>query len=294
MESEAPPTAGRQKRVMRIVGLAFGLACLGGAVWVAVRERDEFGRALEALRDPPPLAVAAVLASVLAGAFLSGLLFHILMKRFGRVPFWEMEALIFASTLANYLPAKPGLIGRVAYHRTHHGIRATDSVRTVIEAVVLSGSVSGMFLVGLAACRSLGIDGHWSLLAPAALGAVGLHPRLRTLSQAVFVRQAELALWTLRYWAVFRLVGAPIELDAAVVLASASVIATLVPFVSNGLGVREWVIGLLAPVVSHDSLNFSQAVVAELVNRVMEIAVMLPLGLVSLGVLTHFRRRAAA
>jgi len=291
LEPNSRPAPEWQKRALRVAGFAFGLACFGGAIWVAVREREEFAQALEALRDPPMPAVVAVLASVAVGAFLSAVLFHILMRRFGSVPFWEMQALILASTLANYLPLKPGLVGRVAYHRLRHGIKATDSVRTVVEAVGLSGSVSAMFLLGLAGCRALGINGDWSLLAPSVLGAAAFHPRLRTLAQALFVRQIERALWTLRYWAVFRLVGAPIDLEVAVVLGSASVIATLVPFVSNGLGIREWVIGLLAPWVSHQELNFSQAIVGELVHRVMEIAVMLPLGLVSLAVLVRHNRR---
>jgi uncharacterized membrane protein YbhN (UPF0104 family) len=107
------------------------------------------------------------------------------------------------------------------------------------------------------------------------------------------VRQVELALWTLRYWAVFQLVGAPIDLETAIVLGSVSVIATLLPIVSNGLGIREWVIGILAPMISHEPVSTSQAIVAELVHRVAEITVMTPLGVASiLALVRHNRRRA--
>ncbi len=278
---------------LRVAGLAFGLACFAGAIYTAMRERDEFSRAIAALRDPPPLAVALVLGSIALGALLTAVLFHILMRRFGKVPFWEMQALIAATAFANYLPLKPGFVGRVAYHRLRHGIRAAHTVRTIVEAIGLSGTVASLFLLSLLGLRALGVQGEWALLAPAVL-AVGMRfPRLRTLSQALLVRQAELALWTLRYWAVFRLVGAPIDLETAIVLGSVSVIATLLPIVSNGLGIREWVIGILAPMISHEPVSTSQAIVAELVHRAAEVAVMTPIGIASIAVLVRHNRRRA-
>ncbi len=280
---------------LRIVGLVLGVAFFAAAIYTAVREKEEFARAIDALRDPPPLAVALVLASVAVGAFLTGTLFHILMRRFGRVPFWEMQALIAATAFVNYLPLKPGFVGRVAYHRLRHGVRAAQTVRTIIEAIALSGTVASMFLLGVVTLRAAGMPGEWALLAPA-LVAVGVRmTRFRTLALALLVRQADLALWTLRYWAVFQLVGAPIDLETAIVLGSVSVIATLLPIVSNGLGIREWVIGLLAPLISHEPVSTSQAIVAELVHRVAEITVMTPLGITAiLALVRHNRRRALA
>jgi uncharacterized membrane protein YbhN (UPF0104 family) len=295
VSEESALSRARRSRMLRIAGLAFGLLCFAGAIWTAVREREEFARAIDALKDPPPAAVAAVLVSVAIGAVLSAVLFHILMKRFGRVPFWEMQALIVATAFANYLPLKPGFVGRVAYHRLRHDIRATHTVRTVVEAIALSGTVASLFLLSLLGLRALELPGEWSLMAPSLLGFAGFSPRLRTLALALLVRQAELALWTVRYWAVFRLVGAPIDLETAIVLGSVSVIATLLPIVSNGLGIREWVIGILAPLISHEPVSTSQAIVAELVHRVAEISVMAPLGIASIVVLyRHNRRKALA
>ncbi len=278
---------------LRVGGLVVGLAFFAAAIYTAVREREEFARALAALRDPPPVAVVLVLGSIAVGALLTGTLFHILMRRFGAVPFWEMQALIAASAFANYLPLKPGFVGRVAYHRLRHGIRAAHTLRTIVEAISLSGTVASMFLLALVFLRWIGWNGEWALLAPTVL-ALGMRvPRLRSLSQALLVRQVELALWTLRYWAVFQLVGAPIDLETAIVLGSVSVIATLLPIVSNGLGIREWVIGILAPMISHEPVSTSQAIVAELVHRVAEITVMTPLGVASiLALVRHNRRRA--
>jgi uncharacterized membrane protein YbhN (UPF0104 family) len=293
----------RRRSVLRIAGLVVGLALFGLAIHFAMRERDKFAQALEALRDPPPEAVALVLASILVGALLTSLLFHILMRRFARIPFWEMAAIIAASTVANYLPLKPGFVGRVAYHRVRHGIRATHTLRTILEAIALSGTVASLFLLALVALRTLArqgvtlgghpIEGEWALLAPTVLGLGVFVPRLRTLAQALLVRQGELALWTLRYWAVFQLVGAPVELETAIVLGSVSVIATLIPGISNGLGVREIVIGFLAPWISQDSVSTSEAVVAELVHRAAELTVMVPLGLTSIYALFRHNTRLA-
>jgi hypothetical protein len=72
-----------------------------------------------------------------------------------------------------------------------------------------------------------------------------------------------------------------------------SVIATLLPIVSNGLGIREWVIGLLAPMISHEPVSTPQAIVAELVHRAAEIAVMAPLGTVSIIALVRHNRKLA-
>ncbi len=286
---------GTGKLWLRLAGLAFGLLCFAGAIYTAIHERTAFASALDALRDPPPIAVLLVLGSIAVGVVLTALLFHILMKRFGRVPFWEMQALIAATAFANYLPLKPGFVGRVAYHRLRHDIRAAHTVRTIVEAIGLSGTVASLFLFSQFLFRTIGIEGEWSLLAPAVL-AIGLRtPRLRTLAQALLVRQVELALWTLRYWAVFQLVGAPIDLDTAIALGSISVIATLLPIVSNGLGIREWVIGLLAPLISHEAVSTSQAICAELVHRVAELVVMTPIGIAAIVVLVrHNRARALA
>ena len=293
----------RRRTALRVVGLVVGIFFFVLAVRVAMAEQAEFAKALEALRDPPPLAVALVLASVAIGVVLSATLFHILMRRFGKVPFWEMQALITASAFVNYLPLKPGFVGRVAYHRLRHGIRAAHTLRTILEAIGLSGTVASLFLlavVGLRELRTRGftiagheIAGEWALAVPSVLAFAMLWPKARALSQALLVRQVELALWTLRYWAVFQLVGAPIDLETAIVLASVSVIATLLPIVSNGLGIREWVIGLLAPMISHEPVSTPQAIVAELVHRAAEIAVTAPLGTVSIIALVRHNRKLA-
>ena len=276
------PEPRRSPLWLRITGFAFGVACLASAVSVARGARGQFDAALESLRSTDPMQVAAVLLAVAAGLFLSGLLFSLLTRRFARVPFGEMQALVTASGLLNYLPLKPGFVGRVAYLRAQHGVRVADSMRTIVEALALTGISAVSSTLALVALRAIGVDGGWSLLACVVPALLALQPRGRTMLLALAVRQAEFSLWIARYWIVFRLVGAPIGLDTAVVLSAISVISSLVPFVSNGLGVREWAVGLLTPLITGDAVGASQAIVAELAHRTLEIAVVAPAGLVGL------------
>lgn len=288
--SDAP----RWRRAARAAGAVAGLALLALAVWTAASDRVQFAAALAALRDAPAAAIALVLASVAVGLALTGVLFSILVRRFvpaGRpaVGFAEMQSLLAATALLNYLPLKPGFVGRIAWHRARHGIAVRDSLRTLVEAMLLSVAVIAAFLVAIPPTRALGLAPGLALALPA-VTAVGLASRAtRTLCAAFLVRQAELALWTLRSWIAFRLIGAPIDLDAAIVLGGASVLATLVPFVSNGLGIREWTVALLAPVVSTDAASAADGIVAELVLRAAEITVILPAGLAGLAHLARLR-----
>ena len=276
------PEPRRSPLWLRIAGFVFGLACLLAAISVARDTREQFDAALASLRAPAPLLVAAVLSAVLVGLFLSGSLFWLLVRRFARVPFGEMQAVISASGLLNYLPFKPGFVGRIAYLRGRHGVRVPDSIRMIVEALALTGISAVISTLTLVALRAAGLDGGWSLLACVLPALLALQPRGRTMLLALAIRQAEFSLWIARYWIVFRLVGAPIGLDTAVVLAAISVISSLIPFISNGLGVREWAVGLLTPLITGDAVGASQAIVAELAHRTLEIAVVAPAGLVGL------------
>jgi hypothetical protein len=182
------------------------------------------------------------------------------------------------------LPLKPGFIGRVAWHRARHGIRPTDTLRTVVEAIVLSAAVAACMLGAVPILRAVGAPTALALLAPSlpALGLLAAARRgsgLRTAAAALLVRQCEFALSVGRYAIALSLVGADASLETAIVLACASACATLVPFVSNGLGVREWATALILPAL--DAGTFAAGVSAEIVLRAAELAVTVPAGLVA-------------
>jgi hypothetical protein len=63
----------------------------------------------------------------------------------------------------------------------------------------------------------------------------------------------------------------------------------LVPIVGNGLGLREWAVGLAAPLLTPYVLGLGLA--ADLVNRATELVVILVLGLGGMAWLTWHARK---
>ena len=273
----------------RRFGPFVGLALLIAAIAFVARS-NSIGAASDALRAASLSTIALLMASVLASVGLTGTVFWILIRRFGTVPFGEMQALMASTTLANYLPLRPGLIGRVAYHKVQHGIRGRDTLRTVIEAMGLSAFALIVALPALALGNSCELPLGITLLVPALLGLVGLaFASTHMLSAAWLLRYAETLLTALRYHLAFALVGTSITAETSVAIACVSMTATLVPFLSNGIGLREWAIGLLAPVLT--GYQVEQGIAAELVNRAAEIAVVVPTGLIGAAVLWRRSRR---
>ena len=86
--------------------------------------------------------------------------------------------------------------------------------------------------------------------------------------------------------------AAPPTVTVAPLTKSLPMIVTLVPFFSNGLGLREWAIGLAAPLLTVYQLE--HGITAELVNRAGELIVVLIAGLVGIAYLTHLRRKSRA
>ncbi|MSR41375.1 MAG: hypothetical protein EXS10_05670 [Phycisphaerales bacterium] len=265
------------RRYARPVGLVVGLLLMACAVVFAVLKRAQLAEAMAELRDPPPETVALMLGCVFVGIMLTGLLFHVLIVRFARVPLWEMQALIASTTLANYLPLKPGLIGRVAYHKVRHGIAPVQSARTLLEAMGLTFAAALTAVSLLWVCQSLDLPAELVFIAPLLALFGRFFPKGRTLALGFVIRSAEIFLWALRYWCAFRLIGSPVSYESALVLATASCLTTLVPFISNGLGLREWVVGLLTPMLAGATME--AGIVAELVNRTAELVVVIPCGI---------------
>jgi len=291
----ALPSVGPGRAWLRRAGLLASLTLLGAAVILVLRQREALTAALTALRHPAATDVLLLVGSVVANLVLSGLFLRLLILRYGRVGVLEMQAVVAAATLANFLPLRPGLFGRLAYHRTVNGIPLSDGARTVVQAALISGAIA-VYLAGAALLSRGAAANLWTLilLPPPILLVLAAVPGLRPWAPAVLLRYAEVLLWAVRYGAAFRLIGSPIDATAALALACASVIATMVPFFSNGLGLREWAIGLLAPILTGYRLELG--VTAELVNRAAEIAIVVAAGLAGAGWLMKRRgsRRAAA
>lgn len=280
--------------MVRIAGWVVGLGLLAAAVTIVVTRRETIDDAWQALREPEPGPIVGLIAAVLFSIVATGVVFRLLLRRFGHVGFGEMTALIAASTLLNVLPLKPGLFGRIAWHRVTNGISPVHSVQTIVEAVAISAAAIGSLVLGLFVAHLSGVEDPTSALiglaGPTAVVLVAASVRpTRGYALAALVRSADLATWGARYWLVFSLLDLSIGPSVALALAAASTATSLIPIVGNGLGLREWVIAVLAPMLT--GVDQTAALIAELVNRAAEMAVILPCGLVSIAILASIRRR---
>lgn len=279
--------------VLRRIGLTISVGLLVLALFVVWRQRETVSDALAAMTSPQPWALAMLLMAIVVQVILAGGVFSLLMSRYGTVGRIEMQALIAATTLVNYLPLRPGTLGRVAYHKTVNHIDVTDSAKAVVQGALLSAAAAGYAaLVAILAMR-LGLNLWVGVALPVPLCILmSTRPPLRLWCWALVMRYVEVLLVAVRYFAAFHLLGLEISPSSAVAFACVSVIATMVPLVSNGLGLREWAIGLLAPLLTIHQLSLG--ITAELVNRAAELVVCVAVGLAGMGYLAHKRRTATS
>ncbi len=289
----APTSGSRGRSWLRRLGLLLGAALLVGAIVFVARQHDVLARAFSAIRQPSAPHLFLLLGCVIGNVVLTGLMFSVLMSRYGKVRLVEMQALIGAATLLNFLPLRPGLFGRIAYHKTVNDIPPVDTAKTIGQAIALSLAVAGC----LAGCLVVAAQFHltlWVVLAlPFAFLAFGtLVGSIRVWALAGLIRYVEVFIWAARYYAAFALIDYTISIEAALAFACISMIATLVPFLSNGLGLREWAIGLAAPLLTV-AYQLEHGITAELVNRAGELIVVLIAGLVGIAWLSHLRRKTS-
>jgi hypothetical protein len=213
------------------------------------------------------------------------------MRRHARIGFGEMNALVAASTLANYVPMQAGSIGRLAYHRTVHGVPVRATLVAILQA--MAATAVATCAVGAAALLGTAANAPW--WAPALVSVVWLplaiEPAWRTFALVMVVRTLEVLAWAVHAWAAFRLSGWDIAPQTAIGAALVASAANLVPFIGNGLGIREWAVALAAPVLGGYERDAGLA--AELTGRAVDVAVAVPLGLASFAWLVR-RLRAAA
>lgn len=282
------------QRAVRIRGAFLGLLLLAAAVAAIVSRRSATERVSDAFLNAPTWMFMALALSVAITPLLTAAVFWILTRRYGRVGFGEMGSLILAAWLLNYLPLWPGMFSRVAYHRLVNGIPVRDSARVIVQAGAVSGIAAGLVgVLVLAVALPLGITG-WSAatvgvsggMICAALALVTCRsakmPHMWRYFGTTAVRTLELSVWALRYALAVRIVGGEVSADGALTIAALVQIAVLLPIAPNGIGVREWAVGIAAS-------GFAIGIAAEtglaagLLDRGMEVLVAVPLGLMAAG-----------
>ncbi len=274
---------------VRWVGLAVGAILLAAAVATVWGRRDIIATNLAAIRHPAARDVALLVGTVIANVVLTGLMFSVLMSRHGRVGLVEMQALIAAAALANYLPLRPGLFGRVAYHKTFNDIPIAATVTVTLVALGLSAAIVAFLAIALFTAGHTAIPLWIVAGAPVpVLAAAMALPASRTVVAAALIRYIEVLLLAVRYRAAFALIGAPIDPGMALAFSCVSVVITMIPFSGNGLGLREWGVGLASPLWTPYVLELGMT--ADLVNRAAEAVVVVVLGLGAFAWLAWHRR----
>lgn len=292
----------QRQATRRIFGFVIGLLLIGVAVFVLARNQTDLHEALDAARHAPWWIIAMAITLPVVNAALVAVSFWILMRRFGNVPLADMFALIGSAWLLNYLPMRPGLIGRLAFHKLVHGVSLKSSVAVSVALALMSALAAGhMLVVGVAFT-----EGIWIGLAVLVMSSVvmyfvagfaadrspaGAVPR-HELRIALLFRYADMLVWALRMWACFAIVGAPLTPWAALLIAAAVQLAYLFPLTGAGLGVVEWAVGVVAAIVAVNA-TAEIGIAASFANRAAEILVVIPCGLAGSAYIAKRRSQRA-
>jgi hypothetical protein len=306
----APADAvGRAKRPRWVgwAGFILGVLLLGGAAAVVFSDPTRFADLFERLRGAPLWAVAFLFASPLLNWLLVSACLWMLLRRHGRVGLGEMNALVGSAWLLNHLPMRPGLIGRVGYHKIVNGIRVRDAVESTLWSLGLAGVAGAMALaLAMLVPEGSGAAAMAVVLAGpvAVLGLIGTGARVAGRGSpgmvraawmlgALAVRYADMAVWAARYAVVFWVMGAELTPVQIVMVTAVSQFAQLVPIAGGGMGLREWLVGLTAGSLAQ---AFDAALAGDLVNRAAETLLVVPVGLICGAVVARrlARFRAAA
>ena len=275
------PLASRRRTVAYLLGVAL----LGAATWTVAKHHAVAASAWAALRHPSPAWLAALPLAILAALALTSLSLQILTNRVARLStlgFGEMFALTLASALGNMVPVQAGLVGRIAYQHQVHGIPVPVSVLLAVQSTLLT-LVAGAWMA-LALLFMGQVQGASWLAVPMTyllLACALADPRWRrsAFMRALLLRCTEVLLSALRVHAAFTLTGCAIDPMTSLALGAAGNVSNAIPFLGGALGVREWIVAMLAPALS--GITTPEALAAELLSRCAEMLIVVAGGLTS-------------
>jgi hypothetical protein len=296
------------------------LILLGASIWYAVSQPGSTN--WPALAEVDPWLIAGLAFTVfLSTIFFPGLLFWLVTRPFvttRQLDLFTMQGLIAGSALLNYTPVKAGLIGRVAYLKHFHGVglRAAIVTHAMVVSIFLVTCTVAFFLTAwrpeFGLLWGVSIFGSFSVLTIVGAPLLGLlipanvaaDPRIRDsrFAQMIFLALCfamqilALVATTVRWWLVFLIMDKPMSL-ADSWLAALVHMVTVMGGPANGLGFREWVIGFAVQrgfFGMQTDLDLGAGVAASLVDRGVEVVVLVPLGLLGLILLRRGRKAGDA
>lgn len=263
--------------------LAAGLMAL--AIKIAVSQVD-----WQSLKQIAPAQWLMLIAAVMINLTLAGVMFWSVTLSFDaspRVRFGRMMTLVAASALLNYLPLRPGLLGRAAYLKTHHQLPIRQSFVILLVVLVMGTLVT--LTVGLLAWL---MENPWLLTAGLALAGmlgmalakpVAIKCLRRPVHQAwlwVLIRLIDTLVAGFRLWLAFAILGQTMDYRQALLAGAAGLLVAMIGLTPNGLGLKEWVIALMIHTLAVAS--WEQALAASLLDRAIEAIVIIPVGLLAM------------
>ena len=260
----------------RLLALS-GLGLLLAAAWTVGQHRAVAESAWSALREPSPAWLAALPLTIVTGFALTSLSLQILTNRVARhstLGFPEMLGLTLGSALGNMVPVQAGLVGRIAYQHQVHDIPVPVSLLLAVQSSLLT-LIAGSWLGAALLVTRQFPEASW-LAAPAtylplACMVVGSRWRGSAFVRALGLRCVEVLLAALRVHASFALTGCEIDPATSLALGAAANVSNAVPFLGGALGVREWIVALLAPALA--GVTMPEALAAELLARSVEVLI---------------------
>lgn len=265
-----------------------GLALLAAAAVYLLADPTTLKEFGDNISRAPLWATAVVVVGPLVNWVFVGLCLHALVRRHGEVGRGEMLALVGSAWLLNHLPMRPGLVGRIGYHAKVNKIRVRDSIEASVWSMVLAALANAialgivLILPGDTPLMSLVLIlliplGVFLLLA---MLAFTHSDRLGYLMLGLVFRNADLLVWMIRYAAGFVMLGVTITPIQIVVITAVSQVAQVIPITGGGFGFREWGVGIAAKMsASGTAITMRTAIGADVINRIAETIIVIPLGL---------------
>ncbi len=290
----------RRSNMVRRVGYVVGVLLLGAAIAYLIANPNELASFYDEMKHAPAWAIGVVLLGPLLNWLFVSQCLWALNRRHGEIARTEMLALVGSAWLLNHLPMRPGLVGRIGYHAKVNQIKVRDSVEasvwSLVHAIIANGIGLGLALliqpgVGIAQITLI-LSLPVFVLVIAAMLAETKSDQLGLMIRGLMWRYADLLVWMLRYAAAFAMLGIEITPLQIVLITAVSQAAQVIPITGGGIGFREWGVGLAATMSKGTAvIDMPTAIGADLINRVAETIIVVPLGLVCTAIVTRRFRR---
>ena len=304
------------RAVMKIVGYTLAIGLLVASIWYAL-QGQRLSDWWAMLRDDPWLTAGLFATVAVSSIVIPGMQFWLVTRPFvtGRpLSLAGMQALTAGGCLLNYTPFKAGMIGRVTYLKHFHGVglRAAVFTNVLIGIIFVASSIltiaitiwRGEFDLAWWATTLGGIGiltGIAAKILQAVLpAAMPVEPRLRNSTGAAVAYLAPcfafqllgLYVTAIRWWLVFHILGRPIALADAWLAAIVHMV-TIAAGPANGIGLREWLIGIggqLGGINAGLNMDLRMSMSAALIDRAIEAVVLILLGVLGLAFLRYMTR----